>query len=220
MRRVLICICCVAMLVSLLPGCNGQERGEAFFDHAAFIGDSISMKLQNYHAEHRVLGDATFLTAGSYSVGHAVNGTLMLTYRGQQMAPEDALAACGAKRVFILLGMNDIALYGVDGTLENWATLVSRIRDKNPRIEVYIQSGTPIYAGGEKGQLTNSNMDRYNRALKQFAEAHDCRFVDIASGMKDENGALKASFCSDQYVHLTDAACEVWVGALKKIAGG
>ena len=201
---------------------TGGDSGEVmhFFDDAAFIGDSVSLKLQRYQAEHGVFGSATFLTAGSYSVNHAVNDTMFVSYRGQQMTPEDALAACGAKKVFILLGMNDIGLVGVDGSITNWATFVGRIRAKNPDIEIYIQSGTPIYTGNEVGSLTNANMDRYNEKLKVFAAENNCHYIDIASAMKDSTGGLKQEYCSDAYVHLTDAGCEVWISVLRRQFGG
>ena len=191
-----------------------------FFDDAAFIGDSISLKLQYYQAEFGLFGNATFLTAGSYAVRHAVAGSMFLTYRGQEMAPEDALAACGAKKVFILLGMNDIALAGIDKTIENWGILVERIRQKNPGIVIYIQSGTPIYIGGEKGKLNNPHMDQYNERLKVFAAENGCHYVDIASALKDSNGGLRAAYCSDKYVHLTYAGCDAWTAVLREYVGG
>jgi len=117
-----------------------EDSGEVlhFFDDAAFIGDSVSLKLQRYQAEHGVLGSATFLTAGSYSVYHAINDTMFVSYRGQQMSPEDALAACGAKKVFILLGMNDIGRrdVGVDKAIDNWAVFLQRIRAKVKEVKL------------------------------------------------------------------------------------
>lgn len=200
------------------------DSGEVmhFFDDAAFIGDSVSLKLQRYQAEHGVFGSATFLTAGSYSVYHAVNNSMFVSYRGQQMSPEDALAACGAKKVFILLGMNDIGRsdVGIDKTIANWAVLLQRIREKNPDIQIYIQSGTPIHASRDSGLLSNDNMNTYNEKLKTFAAQNGCQFIDIATVMKDANGDLKDAYCSDAYVHLSDEGCAAWVSVLRNTVGG
>lgn len=194
-----------------------SESGEVlhFFDDAVFIGDSVSLKLQNYQAKYGTFGSATFITAGSFSVKHAVNGTLSLTYQGQQMRIEDAIAACGAKKAFILLGMNDVGSVGVEGTMANWEVMLANIREKCPDVEIYIQSGTPIYIPGEKTKLNNKNMDLYNVELKAFAEANGCHFVDIATVMKNDQGGLKENFCSDAYVHLTYAACDAWALVLR-----
>lgn len=216
---------CFLLVAALLAGCGAEDaqkqRLHSFFGDAAFIGDSISLKLRNYSSEHDTFGNAVFLTAGSYSVYNAVNEQLYLTYRGQQLTAEDALAACGAKKVFILLGMNDIALSsnGVNKALENWATMLKNIRAKNPDVQIYIQSGTPIYKGGEKGGLNNDRMDQYNARLKEFAAANGCYYIDIATPMKDSNNGLAAKYCSDKYVHLTQAACVLWISLLKGFVG-
>ena len=191
---------------------------EEFFGNAAFIGDSVTLKLRNYNAQTKILGDTTFLCQGSYSVDHAVNNTMMLSYQGEDISPQDALAACGADRVFILLGMNDIGLWGVDKTIENWGTLINNIREKNPGIEIYIQSGTPIYPAGEVGKLTNANMDAYNKRLQEFAEVNECYFVNVNNPFKDAaTGGLAKKYCSDEYVHFTDAACELWAKILMQL---
>ena len=65
-----------------------------FFDDAAFIGDSITLGLRNYNMDRNQLGTATILCQGSYSVAHAVNDTMYLSYQGEDMTPQDALKAC------------------------------------------------------------------------------------------------------------------------------
>lgn len=194
---------------------SAEEK--AFFEKAAFIGDSVTLKLRNYNAKNAALGNTTFLCQGSYSVAHAVNNTMYLSYQGQDITPQDALAACGAERVFILLGMNDIALWGIDKTMENWATLVGNIRSKCPDIEIYIQSGTPIYTEGEIGSLNNNNMNKYNARLQEFAQTNGCYYVDVNTPFKNASGGLASAYCSDAYVHFTDAACELWVKILSEL---
>ncbi len=198
---------------------NASSGQTSFFDDAAFIGDSVTLKLRNYHQKTKALGNTTFLCVGSYSVNNALTGQLKLTYKGKEMGPADALAACGAKKVFILLGMNDIALTGIDKAINNWATLIQRIREKNPDIEIYIQSGTPIYKSGEIGDLNNANMDKYNVRLQAFAQQNGCHYIDIATPMKDSSNGLAEKYCSDKYVHFTDAACKLWIDILKKAVG-
>lgn len=189
-----------------------------YFDDAVFVGDSVSLMLSYYAADTGALGDAQFLVRGSYSVAHALNGTMLMTYRGAQLSLPDAIAATGAKKVFLMLGMNDIALNGIDATMESWDTLLWAIKKVCPEVEIVIQSMTPIYTGGEKGRLTNANVDTYNRRLKDFAEEKGYGFLDVASSMKDAAGGLAESYCSDQYVHLTQAGAAAWVKVLMAYA--
>ncbi len=202
------------------PPSDGDYRALAdFLSDAAFIGDSVTLKLRNYHMATGYMGGVTFLCQGSYSVAHAVNDSMYLSYQGQDMTPQDALAACGAKKVFIQLGMNDIALWGIDSTMGSWAKLIENIRAKNPDIAIYIQSGTPIYTAGQIGDLNNKNMDAYNARLAEFAQANGCHFINLAPYFKDSSNGLAEAYCSDQYVHFTDTACKLWLDLIKDYLG-
>jgi len=186
-----------------------------FFDDAVFVGDSVTLKLSYYAASSGKLGDAQFLTRGSYGVAHAVMDTMLLTYQGKDMAVEDAISATGASKVFLMLGMNDIGLYGIDATIENWDLLIQRIQKSCPNVTIYIQSMTPIWTGGETGDLTNANMDSYNEKLKNFANNNDIDFIDVAPYMKDATGGMATRYCSDEYVHVTDLGAAAWIRVLK-----
>ena len=187
----------------------------AFFDDAVFVGDSVTLKLSYYAVSSGKLGNAQFLTRGSYSVAHAVEDTMLLTYQGKDMSVEDAIAATGATKVFLMLGMNDIGLYGIDTTIENWGKLIDRIRDGCPGVTIYIQSMTPIWTGGEKGDLNNTNMDLYNEKLEAFADSNNVDFIDVAPYMKDSTGGIATRYCSDEYVHVTDLGAAAWIRVLK-----
>ena len=81
-------------------GSQAAEVQEDFFDSAAFLGDSITLALRNYNLRTGALGKATFLCAGSYSVRHAVNPEgLAISYRGEEMSPQQALRERGAAGV-------------------------------------------------------------------------------------------------------------------------
>lgn len=191
----------------------------SFFDDAVFVGDSVSLKLSYYAGSSGLLGNAKFLTRGSYGVANGVYDYLLLTWQGQEMTIEDAIQATGASKLFIMLGMNDVALYGVDKTIEHWGMLLERIRSKNPTIEIYIQSMTPVWTGGEIGDLNNTTIDAYNAELEVFARENGCRFIDVAPYMKDSTGGLATAYCSDQYVHFTDAGSDTWIKVLKAYNG-
>ena len=186
-----------------------------FFDDAVFVGDSVTLKLSYYAASSGKLGGAQFLTRGSYGVAHAVMDTMLLTYQGKDMAVEDAISATGASKVFLMMGMNDIGLYGIDATIENWGKLIERIEKSCPNVTVYIQSMTPIWTGGEKGDLNNANMDAYNEKLKNFALNNGIEFIDVAPYMKDSTGGMATRYCSDEYVHVTDEGAAAWIRVLK-----
>ena len=133
------------------------------------------------------------------------------------MLVEDGVKAMGAKKVFLMLGMNDVGLYGVEDSVTNLNTLIQRILEKSPDAEIYIQSATPILAGRERKTLNNENLDKYNAALKELAREKGYHFADVASVMKVEDGSLNPDYCSDPEdmgIHFTDAGAKVWIDYL------
>ncbi|MBE6708421.1 MAG: hypothetical protein E7578_04170 [Ruminococcaceae bacterium] len=195
-----------------LPPVSSADAPE-FYSDAAFIGDSVSVML-SWYAANTELSDAVFLTRECYSMAHAANSTMLVQYNGEEMTPEDALLASGVKKVFIMLGTNDLAAYGIPLTLEHWEAVIPRIREKCPDIQIYIQSCMPIWTGGEVGILNNTEMDSLNANLREFAEAWECFYIDISSFMKDSTGGLASIYCSDCYVHLTNEGADAWMRIL------
>ena len=191
----------------------------SFFDDAVFVGDSVSLKLSYYADSSGRLGKAKFLVQGSYGAANAVSNKLPTSYQGKKMDLESAVAATGAKKLFIMLGMNDIAIYGVSKTIDNWRTMLGRILEKSPDIKIYIQSMTPIYTGGEVGGLNNKRADEFNQALQAFARENGYTYIDVASYMKDSTGGLAEKYCSDQYVHIRTEGAKVWVSVLRAFDG-
>ena len=59
------------------------------------------------------------------------------------MLVEDSVKATGKHRVYIMLGMNDIAIAGIDKSVKNMEKVVDSILAKTPDALIYIQSMTP-----------------------------------------------------------------------------
>lgn len=205
---------------------TGADVGASFFDDAVFIGDSISLRLTYYCQAHPdALGKAQFLTAGSLGSGNALwdensQDAVFPLYNGQQVTLQDGVAKSGAKKVFIMLGMNDIGLYGMDGARDNMESLIELILEKSPDVKIYVQSMTPMLASHQLKSLNNTNIDAYNKLLKEMCEEKGYEFVDVASVMKDADGGLIAAYCSDggdggMGMHFTDAGAKAWVDYLR-----
>ncbi len=205
-----------------------QEREpveHSYFDDAVFIGDSISLKLYYYvkaqrQTDKNFLGKAQFLVAGSLGSGNALwdvsAESVHPSYRGSKMRIEDAVAAMGVKKIYIMLGINDVTMYGIDGSVENMKTLIEGILKKSPEAEIFVQSATPRIAA-MKSNPTNRMLFDYDLKLYQMCVEQGWHFVDVASVMRDEKGNLPEAYCSDaptMGMHFTNEACQVWVDYL------
>ena len=204
-----------------LPECDAVDND--YFDGTVIIGDSVTLKLQQYVTNQRktdssLLGGARFIAIGSMGTHNALENisedSLHPTIKGKKMKIEDALAAFGAKKAYIMLGMNDVYLCGLETSVENMFEFISRIREKSPDIEIFIESATPRV--GNANPTSQLLFDYDLRLYEEVVKRDDplLHFVDVAYIMRDENGRLIKSYCSDlegMGLHFTDIACEKWI---------
>lgn len=200
---------------------GGSQVALSYFDDVAFVGDSVSLKLSYYAAATGALGNAQFFTSGSLGAGNALwevsDESVHPSYNGVKMLIEDCVANSGASKVYIMLGMNDIGLYGIDDTIKNYEELVGRIKAKSPSVQIVVQSMTPMTSTSNilGSSLNNDNIKIYNSRLSELCKKNGWAFVDVASVMYDAQGInLNRDFCSDpdgMGVHFTEVGCEKWI---------
>jgi len=186
-----------------------------FFDDAAFMGDSISYSLMVHHTRSGDLGNAIFLVRGSLGIHNTLNKQLAINYQGRSLTPWDALKTTGVKKVFIMMGTNDIGYYGIDATMEKWEVFLGKIRETCPELQIYIQSLTPMWNGAQQQLLNNENIDLYNQRLEAFALENGCHFVNIAPYFKDNQNGLAAPYSGDLYVHMNEVGTAAWARVLR-----
>lgn len=197
--------------------------GVEYFNDAAIIGDSVSLSLQYYCAASKALGNAVFLCAGSLSPVNALwevsSKSIHPVYNGQKMKVEDAVAASGVNKVYIMLGINSLS-NGVDNCISNLTTLISRILAKSPNVRIILQSVTPMTATSSiiTNSLNNNVINQYNARLLELCQNNKWYYLNVAEKFKDGNGNLIGSYCSDASVmgiHFTFEADKIWADYLK-----
>ncbi len=194
---------------------------KSFFNDVAFIGDSVSLKLKTYCMSGS-LGKAQFFAVGSFSLVNALTpvsaNSCHPTYQGEKMLAEDCVLKSGARKVYIMLGMNDL-IYGVDSTVGRYKQFVDRILKKCPDVEIYVQSMTPMMKNSSVwgNSLNNDKIREYNAKLLEKCKEYKWYYVDVFSVMWDSaSGQLRADYCSDpgpsgMGMHMTSAGCKAWV---------
>lgn len=187
-----------------------EKIDEDWFDDALFVGDSITGMLSSYTLINGGLGQASIIYANSYSCHNAVEDGVKLSYQGEKLSMPELVEKSGAAKVFFLLSMNDLSRTPEE-IVECWKTVLEEIRSRCPETEIFLQSGTPLFT--ETGYLNNDNVELLNKALKDFCLENGCIYVDIARGLKDEDGNMKGEFSLD-YAHFNGEGCKVWIEAL------
>lgn len=201
-----------------------EEELAAYYGESVFIGDSIMLGFRNYSARQKsYVHDIQFLAAGSYSAFNALkpvtDDSVHPVYKGKKYQVWNAVPLTGGKRAFLLLGMNDISILGLEGARDQYRELIEKILETSPDIEIHIISVTYTLPDQGKGKLNNKNIAQYNTLLQEMAEENDWGYIDLCTPLSDGKGNLAEKYCSDGYVHLTNAAYTLWESELAAYAG-
>lgn len=196
-----------------------QEQINEFFSKSGFIGTSIG-EGQKYYFQSKgsgYLGDPVMMVKGCYGLYNDEGrrgDEYQISYNGVKAPARICVKNSGVESVFINVGTND--MYGrYDEVFEMYKKYLEGIRQENPNVLMFVEAMTPIFAEGQRGNLTNENVDGLNRMLAEYCEGQaDMYFIDVATPLKNPQGALAEDYSSDHYVHLTFPAYEVWTNTL------
>lgn len=196
-----------------------EEELAAYYGSSVFIGDSIMVGFRNYCAKRETFAhDIQFLAVGNYSAFNAMKpvtaNNVHPMYRGKKYQVWDAIPLIGSQRVFLLLGMNDLGILGLEGSRDQYKMLIDKILETSPNVEIHLISVT--YTLPDLGQktLNNENIAQYNLLLQKMAKENGWGYIDLVTPISDGNGNLAAECCSDGYVHLSKTAYALWETAL------
>lgn len=201
-----------------------EEDIDAYFANSVFVGDSIMLGFRNYSMKQKesFLNNIKFLAAGSFSASNALwdvtKKSVHPVYKGKKCHIWESIADMGADKVFICLGMNDLNVYGLEGTIENYKKLVANIKEKSPNAEIHIISMTYTLKDAGKGKLKNNIIRDFNVMLQDMAKENGWGYLDMATPLADENGDLLPGYCSDGFIHQSRNAYGVWTTVIRDYA--
>lgn len=200
------------------PPAVDEDIPLTYYDDAAIIGDSISYIMFQWESKLDYLGDPVFLVRGGTSINGFVRNYKNIYYKGKEMHLEDALAASGVKKAFILLGQNDLSYMTIESTMEKWELLIERIWEENPDLEIYLLSCIPEWEEDSASNEKNEKIDLYNIGLETFCDEKGCHFVDLAPYVEDHLNKMSTNYSLDKGIHMNYDGCYMWMQFLKGYA--
>ena len=123
----------------------------------------------------------------------------------------EAIAAGKPKKVFIMMGTNDLGTAGICTTehvMQNITLMVERLQKVSPDTELYIQSLLPSGHLGSGGTRTPERLQATNEALEAFCEAKGITYIDLWNDLTDV--ATNSNGMSYDKLHLTAKAYKIW----------
>lgn len=189
------------------PVPESEEAPEGYFDDAAFIGDSRTDGLLLYSG----IKGATGLSYKGLMVSELEDKKVKFTVSGITDTVMGALGKATYGKVYIMLGVNELGWYNDQKFYDTYTQEVQRVKELQPGAVIYLQSILPVTRAESDNHayFTNENIVRYNGLIAQVAEEQQVFYLDVASALMDEEGALPAESSTDG-IHLKKAYYKVW----------
>ena len=182
------------------------------FSDAVFIGDSRTDGLMIYTG----LYTSTFYTANGQMVDTAQTKKNIPLENGEKGTVLDALRQHTFRRVYVMLGINELGWYFEEEFTVEYRSLIEQIRQIQPQATIYIQSVLPVTKEKSESDAiyNNENVRKVDAWVQEVAEETGATYLNVKEVMTDSEGNLPADGASDG-VHLTKAYCEIWLEYLR-----
>lgn len=192
---------------------NFCEVSDDYFDDAVFIGDSRVVSLYEYSDWK----EATYYCSSGMTLGGVFKDPTGRWKDGNwKVNIADALQQEQYKKVYIMLGINDMGVGDLDYFMNHYTDMVNQIHEWQPDAIIYIMSIMNVSAErNAQGDYINNEAIRVrNERLKELDNGRDTFYLDINSAVCDENGCLNAEYTFDG-VHLYAQYVPLWTDYLK-----
>ena len=207
-----------------------------YFENNLFVGDSILEGVAQYVRAQRqsgnnLLSDAKFLTSiMGIRVADLVGDTadyerICYQYRGAVRELTEIIAMAEPKRLFLLVGMNDLAGGAtVEDTIARYERLLELLQQSFPTLELVVMTPTPKTASTwlpnycTNPEFGSPLLREFSDRLMALCEDMSVPCVDIFAALADESGNLPDNFSRDNYVHINDLGSAVVADTLNRFA--
>ena len=212
-----------------------------YFDGAMFVGDSQIAKFRNFVKKKRKDDPDYFknidfraenaykfrfvayekIPSGEMKYAHLKDDGKKVTlyYLAGKLRPD---------RIFILAGINDMLTTdyknesGVERAMRYVRGAAELIGKASPGTKVYFITQMPVtrdyVQGTNHAKAVTERWNAINEAIAAESDELGITLVDLASGLKDENGLLPLKYCADGLCHLNDAGYEIFAAELLDFA--
>jgi lysophospholipase L1-like esterase len=177
-----------------------------WFADAAFVGNSLTDGLKLYGH----LASGSFYSAQSISVFDVGIKQVYELSDGSKTTLLDALSRKQFKKVYIMLGVNE--LWTTPSTFhENFASVLDTIAAAEPNASIYIQSILPVSKSKSTSgsSITREKVLAFNAELKAIALEKSAFYVDTFAAFADAEGYLPSASTFDG-VHLNASDYSTW----------
>ena len=161
-----------------------------------FTGSSL---MEQFPVNEMFMTESISLTAYNRGIGGYTTDDML-----EHM--EEMVFGTEPSTIFINIGTNDIGNsdYKLEHLIENYEKILQQIRERLGNVKIYLIAYYPINDAPDVATLswvkrvlatrTIENISKANQAIKELANKMNCEYIDLNTGLTDENGRLKKEF--------------------------
>lgn len=188
---------------------ESEDAGQDYVDETLFLGDSNTARM------YRTFGYCTYDNAigsvGMSARSLATYACVQLQGYSNYVTMAKAVSLMQPRRVILTFGTNDLSpSYSTESFIENYEEGIKTIVEAYPSVDIIVNSIPPLGQKHSNQNLTQTQVDEYNKALVEMCKENDWKFLNSAEVLKDAStGYAKNGYVvSSDGIHLTKAAME------------
>ena len=179
-----------------------------YLNSCAFVGDSLTVGLASY----QILPQKNVFASIGMNISK-IDTEKMDTSYGKLTALE-ALIKAKPKNIYIMLGSNGIGWLSNDSMISKYSGFIDEKKKNLPDSQINILSIPPVTVDREnlkESPIQNSRIDDYNSELLKLANSKNINFVDINTGLKNNQGKLDIDHAQKDGMHFKKAAYDAMI---------
>ena len=183
-----------------------EDAGEDYIDETLFLGDSNTarMRLYGYISYDNSVASVGMAARSIESYACAK----FSGYSSYKTMPE-AVALMQPRRVLITFGTNDVSSsLTAEKFVENYESGIKAVQEAYPSVDIIINSIPPIGKQHSNSDMSQSQIDAYNKAIVQMCEDNGWKYLNSAEALKGTDGYAKSGYVDSDGIHLTRTALD------------
>lgn len=188
---------------------KSEDAGQDYVDETLFLGDSNTARM--YRMFDYCTYDNAIGSVGMSARSLADYACVQLQGYSNYVTMAKAVSLMQPRRVILTFGTNDLSpSYSADDFVANYEEGIQSIVEAYPSVDIIVNSIPPLGQVHSNQNLTQTQVDAYNKALVEMCKENDWKFLNSAEVLKDAStGYAKSGYVeSSDGIHLTKAAMD------------
>lgn len=187
-----------------------QTYNRDYFANDLFIGDSIFTGLYGY----------SYLDINNVYAAVGLNPESALTHQEDGVTCVQKTETMQPRNIYIMLGTNGLAFLDGSYMAKQMLSLIEALERACPTAKICILSIPPVTKAHEaEGNETMEKVNSYNEALKAYCDQGGYTFIDICSGLKDEEGYFSSKYAEADGLHFLGGTYQAVLGYIEQVIG-